>query len=84
MIMHNGGIAIDLLDVKAIHMEFLKQGGNLIFELNNIFLPIYNEETHETELKSFANDPVKYYIQTSDSLRAYFEEWVQMWQDSKD
>lgn len=82
--MHDGGIAIDLLEVKAIHMEFLKKGGYLIFELNNILLPIFNEDTQGIELKSFANDPVKYYIKTSDSLRAYFEEWVQMWQDSKD
>lgn len=84
MILYNGGIAINLIDVKAIHMEFLKQGGYLIFELNNILLPIYKDEIEATELKSFPNDPVKYYIETSDSLRAYFKEWVQLWQDSKD
>lgn len=62
MILHNAGIAINLSEVKAIHVEFLKQGSYLIFEFNNILLPVFNEETQATELKSFANDPIKYYI----------------------
>ena len=83
MIIQNGGLAIDLSEVKAIHTEFLQQGGYLDFELNNMLIPVYNDDTELTELKLFANDPVKYYIETSDSLRAYFDEWVEIWQNYK-
>lgn len=61
-------------EVKAIHMEFLKQEGYLIFELTNILVPIFNEDTNITEIKSFANNPVKNYAETSANLHAYFEE----------
>lgn len=74
MIIHSGGLAIEHSEVKAIHMEFLAQGGHLIFELNNILIPVFNDKTDTAELTSFANNPVKYYIKTADSLRAYFEE----------
>ncbi|MBD3906881.1 hypothetical protein [Chryseobacterium muglaense] len=36
MIHRNGGTAIDLSQVKAIHMEFLKLGGYPIFKIGNI------------------------------------------------
>ncbi len=55
-------------------MEFLKQEGYLIFELTNILVPIFNEDTNITEIKSFANNPVKNYAETSANLHAYFEE----------
>lgn len=83
MISYNSGFAINLLTVKSIYIEYLKLGGNLVFELNNLIIPFNNPETEETELRSFPNEPVKYYIEGSDSLRAYFEEWVDMWQESK-
>ena len=82
MINYNGEIAIDLGNVKAIKMEYLKNGGNLIFELNNMIVPVKNEDTDEIELKSFSNDAVSHYFDTSDTLRAYFDEWVDMWKDN--
>ena len=84
MILHHGGIAIDLSEIKAIKTEYLSQGGNLIFEFNNLIIPIKNEESGNVELRSFPNNPATHYFETSDTLRAYFDEWVEMWQDSKD
>ncbi|SFH77803.1 hypothetical protein [Halpernia frigidisoli] len=83
MINYNGDLAIDLDTVKAIKMVFLPQGGNLIFEFNNMIVPIKNEDTGEMELKSFRNDAISHYIDMRDSLRAYFDEWVEFWQESK-
>lgn len=83
MIHYNGGIAVDLTDIKAIKTEYLKKGGNLVFEFNNLIIPVENKESGELELKSFPNDSVLHYFEHSDSLTAYFEEWVETWQDSK-
>ncbi|MGV4413720.1 hypothetical protein [Chryseobacterium sp. T1] len=81
MILNSGGLAIDISKVKAIKMEHLKKGRNLVFELNNLLLPVYNSDTEEEELKSFPNDPVVHYFDNSDSAIAYFDEWVEMWND---
>lgn len=83
MITHNGSLAIDLSTVKSIFIEYLKPGGNLVFELNNIILSVENPETEALELRSFPNEAVKYYFDSSDVLRAYFEEWVGYWEDYK-
>ena len=83
MINYNGSFAIDLSTVKSIFIEYLKPGGNLVFELNNLIIPITDPETDEIKLHSFPNEPVKYYFDSSDSLHAYFEEWVGYWKDSK-
>ena len=83
MITYNGSLAIDLSTVKSIFIEYLDKGGNLVFELNNLIILFTNPETDETKLHSFPNDPVKYYYDNSDSLHAYFEEWVGWWKDSK-
>jgi len=83
MITHHGGIAIDFSQIKAIKTEFLTQGGNLIFEFNNIIEPVLNEETGDFEMKSFANNSVAYYFEDKDMLRLYFQEWVEMWEDYK-
>ena len=83
MITYNGSLAIDLNNVKSIYIEYLKPGGNLVFELNNFILTVENPETGELELRSFPNEAVKYYFDSSDVLHAYFEEWVGYWKDSK-
>ena len=83
MINYNGSFAIDLSTVKSIFIEYLKPGGNLVFELNNLIIPITDPETDEIKLHSFPNEPVKYYFDSSDSLHAYFEEWVGYWEDSQ-
>ena len=84
MITYNGSLAIDLSMVKSIFIEYLKPGGNLVFELNNLIIPFTDPDTEETTYHSFPNEPVKYYFDSSDSLHAYFEEWVGYWKDSKD
>ncbi len=83
MITYNGSLAIDLNNVKSIYIEYLKPGGNLVFELNNFILTVENPGTGELELRSFPNEAVKYYFDSSDVLHAYFEEWVGYWKDSK-
>ena len=83
MINYNGSFAIDLSTVKSIFIEYLKPGGNLVFELNNLIIFFTDPETDEIKLHSFPNEPVKYYFDSSDSLHAYFEEWVGYWKDSK-
>lgn len=84
MITYNGSLAIDLSTVKSISIEYLKPGGNLVFELNNLILSIENPQTEELELHSFPNEAVKYYFDSSDSLHAYYDEWVGYWKDYKD
>ncbi len=84
MITYNGSLAIDLSKVKSIFIEYLKPGGNLVFELDNLIIPLTDPDTDETTYHSFPNEPVKYYFDSSDVLRAYFEEWVQLWQESKE
>ena len=83
MITYNGSLAIDLSTVKSIFIEYLKPGGNLVFELNNLIIPFADPDTEETTYHSFPNEPVKYYFDSSDSLHAYFEEWVGYWKDSQ-
>ncbi len=83
MITHNGSLAIDLSTVKAIRMEYLNKGRNLVFDLNNILIPIENSDTGEIELKSFPNDPIIHFFDNSDSCIAYFEEWVELWEEFK-
>ena len=83
MITYNGTFAIDLSTVKSISMEYHDIGGNLVFVLNNLIIPFTDPETDETKLHSFSNQAVKYYYDNSDSLHAYFEEWVGWWKDSK-
>ena len=83
MITYNGSLAIDLSMVKSIFIEYLKPGGNLVFELNNLIIPFADPDTEETTYHSFPNEPVKYYFDSSDSLHAYFEEWVGYWKDSQ-
>ena len=83
MINYNGSFAIDLSTVKSIFIEYLKPGGNLVFELNNLIIPFADPDTEETTYHSFPNEPVKYYFDSSDSLHAYFEEWVGYWKDSQ-
>lgn len=80
MILNNGGIAVDISKVKAIKTEFLKQGGNLVFEFDNFVILVENPDTEELELRSFPNNAVEYYIETSDSLRVIFDEWVELWE----
>ena len=84
MITYNGSLANDLSTVKSIYIEYLKPGGNIVFELNNLIIPFADPDTEETTYHSFPNEPVKYYFDSSDSLHAYFEEWVGYWKDSKD
>ena len=84
MITYNGSLAIDLSTVKSISIEYLKPGGNLVFELNNLILSVENPQTEELELRSFPNEPVRYYFDSSDSLHAFYEEWVGYWKDSRD
>lgn len=81
MIFQNGGLALDISQVKAIKKEYLNTGRNLVFELNNYVSTIINPETGEMELKSFPNDPVVEYFETSESADAYFDEWVEIWED---
>lgn len=83
MITLHGGIAIDFSQLKAIKTDYLTHGGNLIFQFNNIIVSVLNEETGNFEIKSFANDSVAHYFETRDMLRAYFEEWVELWEDYK-
>lgn len=83
MIAHDNSLAIDLSQVKSIYIKYQKKGGDLVFELNNLILPIENPETGAEELRSFANEPVRYYFDDRDTLRAYFEDWVKMWEDYK-
>ena len=83
MITYYGSFAIDLSTVKSIFIEYLDKGGNLVFELNNLIIPFTDPETDETKYHSFSNEAVKYYFDSSDSLHAYFEEWVGLWEDSK-
>lgn len=83
MITYNGSLAIDLGTVKSIFIEYLDKGGNLVFELNNLIIPFTDPDTDKTTLHSFPNEAVKYYFDSSDSLHAYFEEWVGMWKDSQ-
>ncbi|MGX9987138.1 hypothetical protein [Soonwooa purpurea] len=73
MITNQGGISIDFSPVKAIKREFLTQGGNLIFEFNNIIEPVLNEETGDFEMKYFANDSVAHYFEDKDMLRLNFQ-----------
>ena len=83
MIIQDGTIAVDLADVKAIRLEFLHNGGNLIFDFNNLLIPFENQESGTMELNSFPNDSISHFFETSDTLRAYFDEWVGYWRDSK-
>lgn len=83
MIIQDRSLAIDISMVKAIRMEYLNKGRNLVFDLNNILIPIENSDTGEIELKSFPNDPIVQYYDTSDTCSAYFEEWVKYWEDYK-
>ncbi len=83
MIAHDNSLAIDLSEVKSIYITYQKKGGDLVFELNNLILPIENPETGAEELRSFANEHVRYYFDDRDTLRAYFEDWVKMWEDYK-
>lgn len=78
-----GGIAVDISTIKAIKLEYLKQGGNLIFEFNDIVINIESSETEVPDFHSFPNSPVEYYFDTSDSLRAYYEEWIEYWDEYK-
>ena len=79
MITHNGSLAIDLSIVKSIYIDYLKPGGNLVFELNKIIIPFNNPEKGNIRLHSFPNEPIKYHFDSSDILNAYFEEWVEMY-----
>ena len=83
MIIRNGGVAIDISQLRAIKTEFLSQGGNLIFELNNLVIPIEDPDTREQSQHSFPNEAVEVYIEASDSLRAYFDECVDLWKEYK-
>ncbi len=78
-----GGIAVDISTIKAIKKEYLNQGGNLIFEFNDIVINIENSETQAPEFHSFPNSPVEYYFDTSDSLRVHYEEWIEYWDEYK-
>lgn len=84
MIITNGSLAIDISTVKAISMEYLTSGRNLIFELNNLAIPVENPLTGEYQLQSFKNDPIIQFFETSDTAIAYFEEWVQIWESYKE
>ena len=62
---------------------YVRKPSVLTDELNNFILTVENPETGELELRSFPNEAVKYYFDSSDVLHAYFEEWVGYWKDSK-
>lgn len=84
MIITNGSLAIDISTVKAISMEYLTSGRNLVFELNNLAIPVENPLTSEYQLQSFKNDPIIQFFENSDTAIAYFEEWVEIWERYKE
>jgi hypothetical protein len=80
MIYHDMTRSVDLSLVKAIHKEYIPtNGGYLVFELNDFVHLIENPERGQKELRSFPNSPIKFHFKDGDSLRAYFDEWVEMW-----
>lgn len=80
MITQHMGLALDLSKVKAIYIDDMK----LVFELDNILLKVYNEDTEEEELRSFQNAPVIKEFMYIDNLSESFNAWVKLWKEYKE
>jgi len=81
MIIEHCGIAVDFSRVKAIRREFASPGGYLVFELDNLIHLHHNEENGKLEIHSLPNEPIRHYFDTSDGLHAYYDEWVEIWEE---
>jgi len=80
MITQHMGLALDLSKVKAIYIDDMK----LVFELDNILLKVYNEDTEEEELRSFQNAHVIKEFMYIDNLSESFNAWVKLWKEYKE
>lgn len=58
-----------------------RRAGYLVFELDNLIHLHHNEETGKLEIHSLPNEPIKHYFDTSDGLRAYYDECVGIWEE---
>ena len=83
MITSNVSLAINQSAAKSTSIDYLNPDGNLVIKSNNLTSAYSDLGMEETKLHSFPNEPVKYHYDSSDSLHAYFEEWVVLWKDSQ-
>lgn len=80
MIAKHQGLALDLSRLKAICVRDME----LVFEFNNILLPINNQQTGKAEMQSFSESPIVVEYETIDSLHSNLNRWVEVWEEWKD
>lgn len=80
MIAQYMGLALDLSKVKAIYIDDMK----LIFEVDNILLKVYDEDSEAYELRSFQNAPIVKEFMYMDDLSESFKAWIALWEEYKE
>lgn len=80
MIAQHMGLALDLSKVKAIYIDDMK----LIFDVDNILLKVYDEDSEAYELHSFQNAPIVKEFMYMDNLSESFKAWIALWEEYKE